>query len=106
MRKINLQDYSVEVVGPDGNKRTIPYNVKDSLVSLLFIKELKLNAAQLLKQNILANKILGAGDEIVLEEEEYERVLAAVNKLEGFSKNDVELVSRVVEAQSFNATIS
>jgi len=99
MRKINFQDYNVTVQTPEGEKRQIPYEVKDSMISLLFHPDLKLGGVELLKQNELAGKILNAepGD-LLLEEAEYNKLTQAINVIKGYGRNEVELVRRILEA--------
>ena len=58
MRKLNLKDYTVKgkVIGGDGKLVDIeaPYHVKDSILNLMFIRDLQLSGAELVKQNVLA----------------------------------------------------
>ncbi len=119
MRKINFEDYNVKVQAPqkselcpkcghnqalkeDGTLRfpmELPYEVKDSIVGLLFHPELKLGGMELLKQNELAGKILNSEDpDVLLEEAEYEQIKRAINVVKGFGRNEVELVRRILEA--------
>lgn len=100
MKKINMKGFKVTVTNKDGIKREIDYGLKESLVEILFHPTLKLNSIKLLKQNDLAKKISDAGDELLLEEEEYSRMKEALEKIEGLGKNDVELVQRVVNAET------
>ncbi len=100
MRKLNLKDYTVtgKVRSGDGNLIEIeaPYHVKDSVLNLMFIRELQLSGAELVKQNVLAMKLETCKrDEILLEEEEYQRIKRAVDTFRGFGRNDVELVTRI-----------
>ena len=106
MRKINLKDYTVKVKAPDkinpGQviEGEFPYKFKDSILNLLFIRELQLSGAELVKQNVLAMKLEACkDDEILLEDEEYNRIKRAVDTFKGFGRNDVELVTRINEAE-------
>ncbi|MFH2095498.1 MAG: hypothetical protein ABIJ16_07330 [Bacteroidota bacterium] len=101
MRKINLKDYTVEVRMQQGVEQ-VNYEVKTSIVNLLFHPDLKLNAVALLEQNKLAEKILATEQEILLEEAEYGKVKQAVGVVTGLGKNDVELVKRVLEAEEIS----
>jgi hypothetical protein len=100
MRKLDLRDYNVtqKVMGGDGEpvEVTSPYNVKDSVINVMFFPALKLQGAALVRQNILAMKIEQAEDEVMLEEEEYERVKAAVEAYPAQSRADVEFVDRIL----------
>lgn len=101
MKKIDIRPYSVTVVRTDGTKEDVPYQVKESLIEILFNRELKLNGVGVIKQNLLAEKILASGtDELLLEDEEYERVTRALSLVEGLGKNDVEFAKRVINATS------
>ena len=97
MRKLYVTQYMVRVLQRDGKYNEFPYNVKDSLVQLMFHPETKLGGAELLKQNIVAEKIMKAGIDVLLEEEEYIRVKRAIDSFKGFTKSEVELVRRVTE---------
>jgi len=89
MRTIDVRDYLV-------GKET--YAVKDGLVAILMHPSLRLSAVELLKRNRLGQKILDATETIKLEEEDYGRLRSAVEGIEGYSRADVELVQRVLEA--------
>ncbi len=106
MRKLNLKDYTVKMKVPDkmnpGQQIDIemPYHFKDSILNLLFIPDLQLGGAELVKQNVLAMKLEQCKeDEILLEDAEYNRIKMAVDTYKGFGRNDVELVTRVNEAE-------
>lgn len=83
-------------MGKDGEKRSIPYMVKDALIEIMFQPSLKLRAKPLLEQDVLAKKILKAKDEILLEEAEYGKILMAIERVEGLTRNEVELVERIL----------
>jgi hypothetical protein len=101
MRKLNLRNYQarLKVLGGDGNPVEIEdqYNVKDSIVNVLFLPALQLKGADLVRQNILATKIEQCKeDDITLEEAEYEKVKAAIEAYPAQSRVDVELVDRIL----------
>ena len=100
MRKLDLTDYQVTrtVMGGDGHPIDItgPFQVKTSIINILFMPALKLMGAALIKQNILAMKIEQAENDVMLEDEEYDRVVAAVNAYPAGSRADVELVDRIL----------
>lgn len=104
MRKLNLKDYQVKqkVLGGDGKPIEIEgsYHVKDSILNLMFIRDLQLSGAELVKQNVLAIKLETCKeDEILLEDEEYQRIKKAVDIFKGFVRNDVEFVTRINDAE-------
>lgn len=100
MKKINMSPFNVQVRLPDGTLKDINYAFKDSIVEILFNPNLKLNTVNLLKQEILAKKIIEAKDELFLEEEEYNRLKHALEIIEGLGRNDIEMVHRVMEAET------
>ena len=97
---MNLRDYETTQKVASGTGEivdlTAPYQVKESVINILFLPSLKLVGAALVKQNVLAMKIERAKDEVMLEEEEYERVVAAVNVYSARSRSDVEFVDRII----------
>jgi len=104
MRKLNLADYQVTGKAKSAEGKIIdvtgPYKVKDSILNLMFSRDLQLSGAELVKQNVLATKIETCKDDfILLEDEEYERIKRAFDTFKGFGRNDVELVTRIQEAQ-------
>lgn len=102
MRKINLENYVIH--GTQGSKVTdIPYQVRDSLVLVLMHPDIKLNAVELLKRDIIGKKILECKEkEILLEESDWLKIKSAVESINGFTQNDVEFVRRVLEAPEVN----
>jgi len=106
MRKLKLTDYTVKTKVPDqmnpGQQIDIemPYRFMDSILNLLFIRELQLSGAELVKQNMLAMKLEACkDDEILLEDEEWQRIKRAVDVFKGFNRSDVEFVMRINEAE-------
>lgn len=100
MKKVDIRPYTITVVRTDGTKEEVPYQVKESLIEILFNRELKLNGAGVIKQNLLAEKILAAGpDELLIEDEEYERISRALSLVEGLGRNDVEFAKRIINAE-------
>ena len=106
MRKLNLRGYTVKVKTPDQMKlgqeieAEIPYPFMTSILNLMFIPDLQLGGAELVKQNVLAMKLEQCKeDEILLEDEEYSRIKKAIDTFKGFGRNDVELVIRINEAE-------
>lgn len=105
MRKLNMANYMVKLKAPDQMnpgqviEGEYPYHVKDSILNLLFIQDLQLTGAELVKQNVLAMKLESCKeDEILLEDEEWGRIKRAVDTFKGFDRNAVELVTRINDA--------
>lgn len=106
MRKIILKDYMVKVKALDQMnpgqmiEGKYPYHMKDSILNLLFIQDLQLTGAELVKQNMLAVKLEQCkSDEIILEDAEWAKIKKAVDTFRGFDRNAVELVTRINEAE-------
>jgi len=99
MRKIVLSSYPVKVK-VDNKEEELPYEMRNSLVNVLFHPALKLAGRALLLHHKLAEKIESCNkDSILLEDSEYMLLKNAVEKIPGFTKNDVTFVKRVLEAE-------
>ncbi|MBL7167023.1 MAG: hypothetical protein ISS55_11190 [Dehalococcoidales bacterium] len=100
MRKLNLRSYQTtqKVLGGDGQPIEVigNYNVKDSIINVMFLPTLKLQGAELVRQNVLAMKIETCENEVELEEAEYQRVKEAIEAYPAQSRADVELVDRIL----------
>ena len=104
MRKIRLENYMVKSPMPDGSFEPKPYNVKESMVSCLLHPALKLTGRELLLRSKLTDQIeeaeiVGGHGFILVEEADYRKLRQAFETIEGFTKNDRELVQRVLEAE-------
>ena len=105
MRKLNVENYINEIkVNENGATATkeIEYEFKDSLIFIMFNRELQLAGKSLLEQNKLAEKILEADKEIILEEAEYNKIKQAVETFKGCTRNEVQLVDRVLNCPQIN----
>ena len=100
MRKLDLRDYqwTAKVQNPlkGIEEVTLPYKVKDSILNLMFLPDLRLQGAELVRQNVLAIKIEQCKDEVLLEEEEYQRVKKAAEAYKAQSRADVQLIDRIL----------
>lgn len=94
MRKIDLTNYNVEV----SEGKTLPYEVKKSITLALFNPELRLGMMDLLDNDRLSQKIKNSDGFVLLEEDEYNRLMRAFSGIHGFTNNDVELVKRILDA--------
>jgi len=101
MRKLNLENYINKIRTNEGFK-DVEYFVKDSLIFMMFDRKLQLAGTKLLEQNILAEKILKADKEIILEEAEYQKIRIAIDTFTGCGREEVELVKRVLECQEID----
>ena len=97
MRKLELKPYEVKIRNTQGQLNALPYDFKDAIINLIFHPDLKLSGKALLETNIVAEKIMEADKEIMLEEAEYNKIKSAIDSFKGFTRNEVELVKRVTE---------
>lgn len=103
MKKIDLSQYLVTVKVIDKEKgdvvdREIPYDVKGSIKGILFHADQRLSGIDLMENFKLAEKIAVAESSILLEKDDYNRLKKSFDAFRGFGENDVELVSRVLNA--------
>lgn len=100
MRKLDLRDYqyTAKVQNPMKGieEITLPYLVKDSILNILFLPGLGLQGAALVRQNMLAIKIEQAADEVMLEEDEFQKVKTAAESYKAQGRADVELIDRIL----------
>lgn len=104
MKHLNVANYTVTIQRANeqgiAEAITVPYQVRDSLCNILFSQK-QIRARQLLARDDLARKILGCEtDTIALEDAEFAQLLEAVEALEGYGQNDIELVRRVMTASA------
>ena len=103
MRRIDLAPYPVSATFPDpdkpGSVKTVsqPFDVTGSVVTVLFGRGA--DGRELLKRDGIAKKIEAAkGKAVLLEEEEYQTLLAAFRDWKTFTRYEVELIRRVEDA--------
>jgi hypothetical protein len=90
LRKISLAPYQID----SGEE----YDVKKTLTLMLFLPSLKLGARDLIENDKIATKIESCTDMVLLEESEYAKLKMAFEIFEGYSRNDAEVVDRVLNA--------
>lgn len=99
MRQIDLSDYTVRVRNGNGEWVDMPYEFRDSMIELLFARDLQLSGTELLERDDLARKIRDCADgHILLEEGEWNKLVISANTIRGLGRPDVELVRRILEA--------
>lgn len=106
MHKINVSSYPINVKTPAGDMLNVDYNVKEMLVGVLLHPSLGLTGLELYNRTPLADKIKKADGFLLLEEDEYNKLLGAVKSIKGFGMNDGELVKRVIEAEEVDVAES
>ncbi|MBE9570161.1 MAG: hypothetical protein IMF11_06025 [Proteobacteria bacterium] len=109
MRKIQLGNYMVQMQNPEGKLAPTPYRVKESLVSCFLHPSLRLTGRELLLRSKLATRIEEAeikkgNGYILVEDTDYHKLKKAFETIEGFTKSDMELVRRVLEAEEVQVT--
>jgi len=100
MHKVDIKEYTVKGRKEGGEVIDVPYDMKASLITILFHPDLRLEAQETLYRDDLANKINGWKDgHLLLEDADYERVKGALLIVRGFTKNDAEFIRRILEAE-------
>jgi len=100
VRQISLVNYTVKARNPEGRDIDVPYDVKNSMIEILFSRDLQLSAREALNRDDLARKIRDcANGSILLEEADYSKLEKAVDTIKGFGRADVEFVRRVLDAK-------
>jgi hypothetical protein len=89
--------YQEQIIPVD--KVDMPYEMKDSVIQLLFVRELGINGLELLERDDLARKIREADGYVLLEEGEWGKLNDACNNLAHFGEPDVEMVRRIMKAE-------
>lgn len=107
MRKIDVSSYPVKVKIPTGEMQDIQYDMKEMLVGVLLHSSLRLTGIELHARMPTADKIKKhdlAKGELLLEDEEYSKLLSAIKTIQGFGMSDAEMVRRVIEAEEVAVT--
>lgn len=92
MKTLNLTPYDI----PTAEGTTAPYPVRDMLMNVLFVVP-NIKARELLARNDLMRRIRDAKENsIELSEPEVLQLVSSFEAAQGFNRNDIELVSRVL----------
>lgn len=97
MKTLDISPYDI-VVGKtaEGLELRQPYPIRDSIANILFAQP-GLKARELLRRDDLARKVIATEiDTVVLTDAEFEQLKMAVDTLEGYGRQDVELIRRIV----------
>lgn len=101
--KIIVSSYEIEVAGLDGNLKKMPYDVRTSMGDLILAPQLKLNGTALMRNWKIAEKIMNCKEEyILLTQEEYLILKNSTEEIDVFSKNDVQLIQRIQNAEEID----
>ena len=104
MRRLDLSDYTIRLSDEKGEPIEVPYLVRSSLASLLIRPDLHLSAVEVLQREKLVLRILDGPSPLLLEEADYDKLKSSVDLFrgqgpeDGWTRNDVELIRRVLEA--------
>lgn len=97
MKTLDISPYDV-VIGktPEGLELRQAYPIRDSIANILFAQP-GLKARDLLRRDDIARKVIAAPeDSVTLDDAEFEQLKAATDSLEGYGRQDVELIRRIV----------
>jgi hypothetical protein len=101
VRELDLTPYKIKVTGRsrtgEVETKETDYDVKASIALILFHPDLKVSARESIKRDELCNKIETAGDSILLEEADWQKIKEAV-EIVTVGRNDVKFILRVLEA--------
>lgn len=95
MKKLNLKNYTYQARSPQGINQLLDYHFKDVLMNILTHPSLSLNGAERMDIEPLVNKIEKADSEIILTEDDFNKIINACKKFRGFAKNDGLFLKRI-----------
>lgn len=108
--KIDIRSYTVDM--PSFNDDGTPVmkdgkpviaedvmDVKANLASMLFHAELRQGAEEMFKAKDLADKIRAAGDHVLLDKTEMDRINASYKLLKGLPERFIEFLMRIRDAE-------
>jgi hypothetical protein len=87
MRKLSLESYQF------GSEI---YDVKQSIINILFLPQLKLNMKQVIENDRISRKIEVAKEIVLLEEAEYQVIREIIETFEGYGRQDVVFINRIL----------
>lgn len=98
MKTISLENYQVtDIEGKPVEGKL--YDVKGSLIAILFLPSLNLNTKQLLSNEETRKKIESSIGSVELTDEEYAELVRAIDLLDNLKWNDIQFVHRVLDAK-------
>ena len=87
------------LVDEKGNRIKQPYNVKGTIIDIIFSNQPKLNGRQNHERNKLADKIENCDEDLLLEDSDFAIIKSSVDLIQGFGKNERELLNRIYDAE-------
>lgn len=104
--KIDLRNYQVQVATDRKGVAVFDdYDVKDSLVRMLWNPALELTVEQAFETKPLVDRIRATKDGIVIDQSDYVRLKKALAVIRGAQEDDLELFRRIRDAKEVELTI-
>lgn len=105
MKKLDLKNYNITVLTPEGEEKEIPYDVKKSIEGVVLATgpstEQRLSMADLLRNARVVQKVTMSNDgTVLLEDHEFRIVKRSFDAFRGFGINDVELCKRIESVET------
>lgn len=95
MKKLSLDNYTVTLKDQQGIDHLTPYNFKNTIINILTHQQFGLNGPDMMEVAPLVKKIGKATTVVVLSNQEYQEIVAALKRFKGFIKNDIEMLERI-----------
>lgn len=87
-------------------QKAVIYDVKGSMVEILFHPDLELHADEVLNREDLARKIRDCSDKaLILEEEDWIHLRQAIDAVPGLRRQDVDLIRRIKNARKVEVEV-
>lgn len=97
MRKLDLANYTFHMPDARGVLQFITYDSHKSLEVILTSQVLGLNGPELMRAMELVEKVRKAGNEILLDDDDYELIIAHCKRFKGFTNNDHKFLKRIYD---------
>jgi len=95
MKRLNLDSYSISVKDQQGLPRFLDYEVRSTIINILTHPQFGLNGPDMMEVAPLVKKIDKAFEAVILTNEEYQEIVAALKRFKGFIKNDIPMLERI-----------
>ena len=98
-KKIDLSQYASNVVDPSTEGGFAMFDIRTSLVNVLFHQKLNLGAVEVLERDELRRAIINEEtDTLLVSPDDWQKLCGGVKAVDGFGQNDVEFIRRVLKA--------
>lgn len=111
MVKLIVKDYFIRKRVVDQEKNAIniqdvPYNVRQSIGGVLYNPELRLTMREAIARKPLADSIENCKEDFLyITTDDFKKVKEAFEKIQGFGKDDLELLNRIEQAEEVEVNI-